>query len=323
MAGAEREPGTVSRPDRGEGPPRSPEEVQERLADLQLKLIEQEHRTVVLLKLFFWDSRDWAEDDRRHAALKTALVMRLFFSPTTAAAAGGLIGILSVGVLVWQTRLVERQIAAQKEQHTTTERRQREQDYYVRHAALIKTLYDTRPCAVGEIPARNETLCPASSSRARAAAALALVEMERAVRENPGDWSDVMPTEETDLSKADLRGANLAGVHFSNVSLAGADLQGATLRNAVFRGANLIGANLAKAKAQRADFADAELRGANLTGTQLQLAEFPGSKLVDAEGLDAQRLQNCKLCPSPSRAPTEWPAGFVPPETCTEHSSCR
>ncbi len=49
---------------------------------------------------------------------------------------------------------------------------------------------------------------------------------------------------ESDLSNADLRGAELSNADLSNADLSGAELRDADLRNADLSGANLFDANL-------------------------------------------------------------------------------
>ena len=76
-----------------------------------------------------------------------------------------------------------------------------------------------------------------------------------------------------DLSYADLRGADLRGADLCDADLCGADLRGADLR-----GADLCDANLRGADLRGADLCDANLRGANLRGANLRDANLRGAK---------------------------------------------
>jgi uncharacterized protein YjbI with pentapeptide repeats len=105
-----------------------------------------------------------------------------------------------------------------------------------------------------------------------------------------------------DLSKADLRGADLCRANLREADLRGADLRGADLRRANLREADLNGADLGKAQLYRANLnrarlADAnlteadlyrvfltraDLRGANLRGADLRLSVLVATKLDGA-----------------------------------------
>ncbi len=78
---------------------------QDKLLQIEARLLEQEHRPFSLLKNFF-NRKKWDKQDPRRKAVKVAILWRLFFSPGTVAAAGGFIAILSLMVLVWQTRVL-------------------------------------------------------------------------------------------------------------------------------------------------------------------------------------------------------------------------
>ena len=117
--------------------------------------------------------------------------------------------------------------------------------------------------------------------------------------ENPG----VVP----DLSRADLRNADLSGGDLSNTNLADADLSGAVmagtnlsyvdLRDAILVKANLAGADLTNvfgsrvnfsgANLQGADFRDGLFDGANFVRANLAGVNFGKASLVDADLTEA------------------------------------
>lgn len=93
---------------------------------------------------------------------------------------------------------------------------------------------------------------------------------------------------------ADLRRANLSGLHFEKAAFTEAHLErawmpGAKLRYASFRDADLTAANL-----DDADLRDTNLRGASLTGASLQATDLRGARFDAAtlwpSGFDAQEL---------------------------------
>lgn len=87
---------------------------------------------------------------------------------------------------------------------------------------------------------------------------------------NPNHVRQLLQTGECrgcDLTRANLRNANLRDAQLEGANLTGANLRGANLsdadlKDAILRGANLTGANL-----NDTDFTEANLQGANLTGS--------------------------------------------------------
>lgn len=76
-------------------------------------------------------------------------------------------------------------------------------------------------------------------------------------------WRATHAETQADLSRASLRGLDLA-----EADLRGADLRQADLRGTVLRGATLAGADLAGANFFKAMLEDADLAGANLLGAR-------------------------------------------------------
>jgi uncharacterized protein YjbI with pentapeptide repeats len=106
-----------------------------------------------------------------------------------------------------------------------------------------------------------------------------------------------------DLSKADLRGAKLAGVNFSKVilddaKLNRADLEDADLTEASLFGAQLVNANLTGVRLNGAYLGEANLRGARMKAVDLTDATrdcrttMPREELLaGAIGLDRMRTR--------------------------------
>jgi hypothetical protein len=103
----------------------------------------------------------------------------------------------------------------------------------------------------------------------------------------------------TDLQRAGLDGARLAGV----------DLQGADLRWAWLRGADLDGADLSFADLRDAHLEAASLVGAEMTGARLRGAHLEGASLTGVVDLD-----HAQLAGAVADDQTVWPEQFSPRE---------
>jgi hypothetical protein len=112
------------------------------------------------------------------------------------------------------------------------------------------------------------------------------------------DFSDAI------LNRVDLSYARGAKAHFNNSQLQGAALEDAQLRGASFDGAQLQGAALMDAQLQGASLYHAQLRGASLERGQLQGASLYHAQLQGAS-LDQAELQGTSLERS-SMAPRSW-----------------
>ncbi|MCA7900721.1 pentapeptide repeat-containing protein [Burkholderia cepacia] len=109
---------------------------------------------------------------------------------------------------------------------------------------------------------------------------------------------------DANLSGADLRDANLRGAYLSGANLRDADLSGADLSGADLRDANLSGANL-----RDADLSGADLSGADLSGADLSGADLSGADLRDANLSGADLLPiKADFIEVISQAPREVPA---------------
>jgi uncharacterized protein YjbI with pentapeptide repeats len=89
-------------------------------------------------------------------------------------------------------------------------------------------------------------------------------------------WDVKLP--HLNLSRGDLRLANLRGINFYRANMENSDLS-----MAVLEAANLREANLRGAKLFYANLKDADLRGANLAGADLRQANLKGALLQDAK----------------------------------------
>jgi uncharacterized protein YjbI with pentapeptide repeats len=95
------------------------------------------------------------------------------------------------------------------------------------------------------------------------------------------EWRSKNPSIIPDLSRADLRGANLRKSDLRDANLNGANLRKSDLRDANLNGADLRDANLNGADLRDADFSGASLDGANLDGAILSRTNLRDTFLRD------------------------------------------
>jgi uncharacterized protein YjbI with pentapeptide repeats len=91
-------------------------------------------------------------------------------------------------------------------------------------------------------------------------------------------WRQEHPDIVPDLSRANLFETNLSGADLHGANLQWADLSKTTLWGTNFRGANLSGVDF-----YRASLRDADLHGANLSGADLRWANLQGADLHEAD----------------------------------------
>lgn len=96
-----------------------------------------------------------------------------------------------------------------------------------------------------------------------------------------------------DLSRTDLRGANLKGAHLERASLAGAQLEGAILKKASIRGAWLVRANLEDAILDEANLEDATFWHASLAGASIYKICEAHTRGADSAGAHFERNGKC------------------------------
>jgi len=87
----------------------------------------------------------------------------------------------------------------------------------------------------------------------------------------------------TNLSEADLCGANLRWANLCRANLCGADLRRADLSWANLRGADLREADLCRADLSEADLSGTNLRGADLSEADLREADLRWADLREAD----------------------------------------
>jgi uncharacterized protein YjbI with pentapeptide repeats len=113
-----------------------------------------------------------------------------------------------------------------------------------------------------------------------------------------GNWS--LGLSRTDLRGADLFGAHLEGVDFTEAHLEGADLHETHLERTEFFRAQLQGAILDSAHLEKAVLRDAQLQqailvNAHLEGADLRGAHLEGAGLFGAKGLTQEMLRSAHI----------------------------
>jgi uncharacterized protein YjbI with pentapeptide repeats len=107
-----------------------------------------------------------------------------------------------------------------------------------------------------------------------------------------GDQQQPIDLSRADLRAADLRGFDLSEVMLNRTDLGDADLSNANLKRADLSGARLAGANLRGTLLEEANLAEANLTSANLAEADLKGANLSFARLVETN-FERARLQNC------------------------------
>ncbi|MCD4654258.1 pentapeptide repeat-containing protein [bacterium] len=199
------------------------------IAQLKADLLEQEHRLYYVLKAYFIDRKDWAKDDPRQLAVKKALIFRIIFSPTTVAAIGGILAILSLILLLHQNILIDKQNTLIKEQNRFFQN-QILYDDIERHTKVVYGDSDTYPHGRKIISLRR------------------LIYSLRTINSN----SD---------SKINLANANLSGLDLSEMDLSNIDFTDTDFRGANFTDVNLKGSILIGCSLTPLNYSDSSFRG--------------------------------------------------------------
>jgi len=178
-----------------------------RIDDIEARLIEQDHRPIHIITTFLKARRELPHNDPRLEAALKAMLWRVFFSPGTLAATGGLIALISVAVLVWQNYLIREQNEFLKQEIIQTQ--------ISNETEIIFSDYDLYP------PERKTI------------AALELIRLSKILD----------PYRQVKLNGAKLAGANFSSEHLENIDFSGADLRGvnfngAKIENILFENVN-------------------------------------------------------------------------------------
>ena len=143
----------------------------------------------------------------------------------------------------------------------------------------------------GKQSVKGQDLDGLPTIRTDSQAALTVINRRQTDLESVSQYLDLSLS---NLTEANLVGANLDRVKLSNSALIKADLRGASLNLANLSHANLNGANLTKVQLERANLIQADLSNTNLSSANLHEANLNKANLADAI-LDGAILTNTSL----------------------------
>ncbi len=189
----------------------SQENLEERLIELEAKLIEQEHRFFTSLKNF----QKYERGDKRRKAAILALAYNFLFSSPGIAIGSTLIAIATILILVLQTGIMREQNQEIVSQNKLIQEQidiQQNQIYEARRTELIAILYDS-----------NNSIY-LSRLKSEALAEYIHLEMQKT------------PAKKINLKHANLQGIILSDVDWKNLDFEGANFKGAELTKCTLNG---------------------------------------------------------------------------------------
>jgi hypothetical protein len=112
-------------------------------------------------------------------------------------------------------------------------------------------------------------------------------------------WSDLLPEEQSNLSRSNLSGSNLSGSNLSWSDLSGSDLSWSDLSGSDLRGSDLSWSDLSGSDLRGSDLSGSNLSWSNLRGSNLSRSDLSGSDLSksnlswsDLSGSDLRKSKN-------------------------------
>jgi uncharacterized protein YjbI with pentapeptide repeats len=213
------------------------------------QLIEQEHRPFKVFKNFFITRKKWPKGDKRRTASAKALLYSIFFSPTTVAATGGTVAIISLFILYAQTQEMRRQNdAIVKQNGLILKQNTQQNDQFVnqRLTELTRILYDTTD---------NK-----STRRLKSEGLVEYIELKR--QKFKGE-------------KVDIKGAHLRGITLYNYRLDSIDFTGSDFTKAKFDSVSMKYCDLSSA-----DFNEVQLKSVTLEHSILKSIFFTHTSFV-------------------------------------------
>jgi uncharacterized protein YjbI with pentapeptide repeats len=159
------------------------------------------------------------------------------------------------------------------------------------------------PLKGNQLPPKNPSATPPSPPKLAADIQAVLTVLGRRTQTYKKGEEQQLNLINTDLRRADLRGAqlqgaNLTGAQLEQANLAGAQLEQANLENAQLQQANLENAQLQQANLENAQLQEAHLEGAQLQGATLYRTELRGVHNLTVEQLSTvQTLYQAQLAP--------------------------
>lgn len=226
--------------------------IEERVEELELKIIEQEHRIIPAIVNYWKARKELNHNDPKRLAAFKALIWQIFFSPTTVVVTGGIIGLATLIAFIWQNNLISeqnsflrQQLEAQQQQIIT---QQKVNNQNLKNQSIV------------QIYGSDYTNNP----RVKAEALKTLVQVERATMsyERNSLSTDYINLHEANLNGAWLENSELVKVSFRKAKLNRANLSAAILDTCSFRYAMMNEAVLLNATINNSQIAFTELDSA-------------------------------------------------------------
>lgn len=275
----------------------------ERIDDIEVRLVAQEHRLFAVLQNFFIERPKWPKGDPRRDAAASAIIWCIFFSPGTVAIAGGLIGMATLAVLVWQNALIKEQNAYFQEQNKQQQIQIEAQDRVStqsQRTRAIEVIYGTQFTGNPRI-------------KAEAIRTLVVIERSRIAQGNNVFPSAYVNLHDADLSRIHIDNFDLKMVSFrnsdlSNAILVGINLQGSAFRFANLKSANFHNSNLTETFWDSADLSFSDLSGADLKGANMVRADFRNADIDGIKNWRTIALTDSKISgvKNPPKGFMEW-----------------
>lgn len=284
------------------------EEIEEKLIEIEAKLLEQEHRPFSLIKNYLGRNK-YKKDDKRRISIKAALFWKLLFSQTAVIATGGIIGVFSVYFLYKQTdyiknqnKLIENQNYSIQKQTFLIESGRRSSQVFIMGDVLSdinKELNNEKNtkrilsnALVGRIISLSRAMKPykflegdslikkpLSPERGQLLISLLESKIDSAFFRN-------RILTRCEFTNSDLSNSDLSGEYFSGVNFKGSNFSNSNFRKATFEGVNFNESNLVNVDFNKSSLQFSSFRHANLEGSDFNPLRFDGT---DFEGANLKK----------------------------------
>ena len=280
------------------------EEIEEKLIEIEAKLLEQEHRPFSLIKNYLGRNK-YKKDDKRRISIKAALFWKLLFSQTAVIATGGIIGVFSVYFLYKQTdyiknqnKLIENQNYSIQQQTFLIESGRRSSQVFI----MGDVLSDVNKELNDETNTKrilSNTLVGRIISLSRAMKPYKFLEGDSLIKKalSPERGQLLISLLESgvdsiffrerilsrcDFSSSDLTNSNLSYRDLTGINLKNSDFRGSIFKETVFEESFLTNTNFSKTKLEMTSFINSNLEGANFINTDLSVTDLEGAYLKNA-----------------------------------------
>jgi len=249
-------------------------ELENKIEELESKLIEQEHRPFVILQNYFINRQKWPKNNKKRSAALKALVWSIFFSPFAIALTGGIIAILTLATLLWQNSIIKDQNSIINDQNNFFQKQiiQVDNQYKFQRQTVLKSiLYSDK-----------------ENHRLKRDALIEYLNLQRLAYDTIEEYNP-----EKSYRPIDLKGVNLDSVDMSDVDLSNVDFGDSS-----FIYANFFATNFSNSWFWRTTFKDATFTDCTFTRTRFYGMDISGSEIVRPVDLDVKSFCNTQGTPS-------------------------